>query len=83
MVLFFNFLIEDIGVGHESLDEICTISSSYGYHAKLTGAGGGGCAYLLLWKDNQEKRQEMKNEFEKRGYYCFETKIGGEGLKII
>jgi galactokinase/mevalonate kinase-like predicted kinase len=49
----------------------------------LTLSGGGGCAYLLLWNDNEQKRQRMKSDFEKRGYYCFETKIGGEGLKII
>eukprot|EP01080_Neovahlkampfia_damariscottae_P011142 gene11142-3964_t len=38
-------LLNEIGVGHQSLDDICNISSSFGFHSKLTGAGGGGCAY--------------------------------------
>jgi mevalonate kinase len=35
-------------VSHPKIDEIVRVSSSLGLHAKLTGAGGGGFAYVLL-----------------------------------
>lgn len=41
-------LLNALGVGHESLTKICDISKKYHLHSKLTGAGGGGCAYTLL-----------------------------------
>jgi len=37
-----------IGVSHPALDSICDISARHGFVSKLTGAGGGGCAYTLL-----------------------------------
>ena len=80
-------LLNEIGVGHHTLDEICNISSSFGFHSKLTGAGGGGCAYVLIPNQlNAEKELDLnnlKNELKKKGYYYFETTICGEGLKIL
>lgn len=37
-----------IGVSHPSLQAICDESVSLGFSAKLTGAGGGGCAITVL-----------------------------------
>lgn len=37
-----------MGVSHPSLDHIVTEARNHGFHAKLTGAGGGGCAIILL-----------------------------------
>lgn len=41
-------LLNCIGVSHPMLDRVVTLASSCGLAAKLTGAGGGGCALLLL-----------------------------------
>ena len=40
-----------LGVSHPSLDRAVSIARKHGVHAKLTGAGGGGCALALLDPD--------------------------------
>jgi len=43
-----HHLLNGIGVGHPALDKIVSISADFGLASKLTGAGGGGCAFTLL-----------------------------------
>ena len=46
-------LLNAIGVGHASLDTVVQVTAQHGLHSKLTGAGGGGCAYTLLTPGTQ------------------------------
>ena len=41
-------LLNVLGVGHSSLDSVHSIARRHKLHAKLTGAGGGGCAFALI-----------------------------------
>ena len=41
-------LLELIGVGHESLTHVCHICRSHELSCKLTGSGGGGCAFAII-----------------------------------
>eukprot|EP00211_Chloroparvula_japonica_P005413 CAMPEP_0119135830 /NCGR_PEP_ID=MMETSP1310-20130426/20153_1 /TAXON_ID=464262 /ORGANISM="Genus nov. species nov., Strain RCC2339" /LENGTH=356 /DNA_ID=CAMNT_0007126775 /DNA_START=153 /DNA_END=1219 /DNA_ORIENTATION=+ len=41
-------LLDLIGVNHEKIKEVVAIASEHGLKAKLTGAGGGGCVFILL-----------------------------------
>ena len=41
-------LLNAIGVGHKTLTQVCGIAQERGMGAKLTGAGGGGCAIVLI-----------------------------------
>ena len=41
-------LLNAVGVGHPALDQVCTLAREEGLAAKLTGAGGGGCAIILI-----------------------------------
>jgi len=41
-------LLDLLGVGHPSLDTVHSIAQRHKLHAKLTGAGGGGCAFALI-----------------------------------
>jgi mevalonate kinase len=37
-----------LGVGHPALDMIINTGKEFGFHSKLTGAGGGGCGFTLI-----------------------------------
>eukprot|EP01135_Chromosphaera_perkinsii_P003741 Nk52_evm1s254 gene=Nk52_evmTU1s254 len=74
-------LLKAIGVSHPSLEKVCTTASEFGFGAKLTGAGGGGCAFILV-PDNCEELQvkNMCSELEKCGFSCYDTFVGGRGV---
>lgn len=48
MFLINQHLLNALGVGHHSLDQVLAIALQHGLAAKLTGGGGGGCAIILL-----------------------------------
>uniref|UniRef100_A0A6B2L6X3 Mevalonate kinase n=1 Tax=Arcella intermedia TaxID=1963864 RepID=A0A6B2L6X3_9EUKA len=71
-----------LGVGHPALDRICHISNQNHMQSKLTGAGGGGCAFTLVKKNIvPSKVTTMISELEAAGFECFPVNIGGKGLQ--
>ncbi|KAK3083071.1 hypothetical protein FSP39_013172 [Pinctada imbricata] len=48
MILMNQLQLKVLGVSHPTLDTICQSCEELGLTAKLTGAGGGGCAYCLI-----------------------------------
>lgn len=59
-----QILLDLIGVSHESIGAICLISEQYGCTAKLTGAGGGGCVYILPKEENCVQLADALNTLE-------------------
>jgi mevalonate kinase len=53
-------LLDALGVGHPSLTSVVTTSAKYGFSAKLTGAGGGGCAFTVLPRDCADSEEGVK-----------------------
>ena len=49
-----------LGVSHPSLDRAVSIARKHGVHAKLTGAGGGGCALALLDPDAASNKVRVR-----------------------
>ncbi len=45
-----HVLLNDMGVGHPSLDKVVEVTDRLSLASKLTGAGGGGCALTLIRK---------------------------------
>lgn len=41
-------LLNAIGVGHSTIDQIVLMCAKHNLHAKLTGAGGGGCVFAII-----------------------------------
>ena len=49
-------LLELMSVGHPKLRAVCAIAEKHGLCAKLTGAGGGGCAFALIPNGKKSSR---------------------------
>ena len=75
--------LEALKVSHPSLDEICRIAAGFGLNAKLTGAGGGGFAFVLVPPGaDEEAVSKTKEEMEKKGFTCYETSLGAKGVVL-
>ncbi|XP_016837704.1 mevalonate kinase [Nasonia vitripennis] len=76
-------LLATCQVSHETLDTICKTAKKYGFSAKLTGAGGGGFAYVLIPPNvNNAKVEDLTNELKIQGFSVTETKLGGSGVEV-
>jgi mevalonate kinase len=61
-------LLNGIGVGHAVLDRVCDVARAAGFPgAKLTGAGGGGCALVLLPSDQHTNSTALIQALEAEG----------------
>ena len=76
-------LLNAVGVGHPALDSVCDIAKKEGrLHAKLTGAGGGGCAICLVDEGvtDEEVDQVVDALLQQLNATCLRITVGGEGL---
>lgn len=76
-------LLNNLGVGHEFLTDICLRASVANYAAKQTGAGGGGIAFILY--DAREKDPNLdliRDDFVRVGYKVHDHEINCEGLAV-
>ncbi|ALC41606.1 CG33671 [Drosophila busckii] len=79
-----NDLLKAIGVTHPKLEQIFTIAFKRGFFSKLTGAGAGGYAIVLL-PENYECNEvywKLKEELEAAGFGVHVTTAGGIGLRV-
>ncbi|XP_017145858.2 mevalonate kinase [Drosophila miranda] len=79
-----NDLLKAIGVSHPKLEQIFTIAFKRGFFSKLTGAGAGGYAIVLLPEnyDCNEVYWKLKEELESAGFGVHVTTAGGVGLRV-
>lgn len=76
-------LLATCQVSHPSLDRICAEATNYGLAAKLTGAGGGGYAYVLLHPNTTtETITSITKKLIANGYLVTLTRLGGAGVQI-
>ena len=84
-------LLYTLGVSHLSLESVVATAARYGLAAKITGAGGGGCAFVLLPPIASGALDETRvgdvgavlaAELSNGGFSCFETIIGGAGVLV-
>mmetsp|Transcript_10398 Transcript_10398/g.15965 ORF Transcript_10398/g.15965 Transcript_10398/m.15965 type:complete len:439 (+) Transcript_10398:142-1458(+) len=86
-------MLRSVGVSHESLDHVCHVTEtiSEGQAAtKLTGAGGGGCAMIVLQtnecnnsvsieKLTQKIQKALEGGWHRWKFNCFRSSLGGDG----
>lgn len=76
-------LLDQLGVGHEKLTDICMRAQRLNLTAKQTGAGGGGSAFVL-YNDSEDSDcvNQLRNEFKEAGYYVHDHSIGCDGVTV-
>lgn len=79
-----NNLLRAIGVSHPSLEKVFQLADSGGFDAKLTGAGGGGCALVFLPKDYESLKEfgVLTGSLTEAGFSWMATTIGGSGVEF-
>jgi mevalonate kinase len=83
-----NDLLCCIGVGHPALDKVVRVTGKLGIKTKLTGAGGGGCAFSLIPNSRERLGSESSSllvdqaieKLKQNGYQCLPSLLGGPGL---
>lgn len=76
-------LLATLGVSHPSLDRVCAVAASNGLHGKLTGAGGGGYAYILVPPDvKPEDLDRTVDQLKRENFDCWETELGVDGVLV-
>ena len=83
LICYNQRLLETLQVSHPSLDAIVSLAQSYGLCGKLTGAGGGGFAFILLRPCvNENIILEVKEKLSQQGFTCYEADLGVHGVRI-
>ena len=75
-------LLNAMGVGHASLDAVCRATKAHGLPAKLTGAGGGGCAIALISPGTPRDVVDAATaDLQAQKCLVFETLLGVPGVR--
>jgi len=76
-------LLKTLGVSHPALENVIRICASFGLHGKLTGAGGGGFAFVLIPTDFGESTvTSVREKLSEEGFTVLRTKVGGGGVTV-
>ena len=78
-------LLRQLGVSTEKLDEVVKIAKGHNCCAKLTGAGGGGCAIVFLNPNatNQSVTELLFSSFSSEGFAVLKVKLGCHGVRKV
>jgi mevalonate kinase len=78
-----NNLLRTIDVSHPKLEKILTIAANNEFAAKITGAGGGGCVFVLLPSNFKSlaKYKSLCDSFTSAGFNWMQTSVSsGTGV---
>lgn len=75
-------LLQALGVSHPSLDGIVQISKEHSLVGKLTGAGGGGFAIVLVPTGKEGALALLKEKLISCGFGVHDVELGGPGVQL-
>ena len=68
-------------MGHPTLDRVHSTAVKHDRACKLTGAGGGGCAIVLLQGHDDAATAGLKLDLARLNCDTFSSRVGGKGVK--
>lgn len=76
-------LLSTLDMSHPKLDDICSIARASAFAGKLTGAGGGGYAYILLLPHTTTERiASLTERLIAENFSVTTTSLGCDGVRI-
>ncbi|XP_011869264.1 PREDICTED: mevalonate kinase-like [Vollenhovia emeryi] len=79
-------LLNVLDVSHSQLEVVCSMARARTYAGKLTGAGGGGFAYILLpfniSNEHTKSIQDLTEELKEKGFYVTMATLSCRGVEI-
>ncbi len=83
LIAYNQKLLESLGVSHPRLEEAIKAVQPFGLKGKLTGAGGGGFAFILLPPYITESDiANAKEKLVKKDFEIHETHLGVNGVRV-
>ncbi|KAH0542213.1 hypothetical protein FGG08_003335 [Glutinoglossum americanum] len=85
LIVINHGLLVSLGVSHPKLERIRELVDHAGVGwAKLTGAGGGGCAIAVLKPGvKHETLQGLEVQLDSEGFEIYQTTLGGDGVGVL
>ncbi|XP_042900326.1 mevalonate kinase isoform X2 [Parasteatoda tepidariorum] len=77
-------LLSALGVSHTKIDKISEVAKKYDCSCKLTGAGGGGCAFIVLPSKTEKSEfliKDLIEELERNGFGVWNLFLGTPGVQ--
>jgi len=75
-------LRDRLGVSHPAIDRVVAIAQEHGLHAKLTGAGCGGCVFVLVPRRCAVQADAALASLQASGFVAFSATLCVEGLSL-
>lgn len=76
-------ILSILGVSHPLLDKICNEAREHGLAAKLTGAGGGGHAFILIPPNTADETiSRISQKLIANGFKVIQAQVGCHGVTI-
>lgn len=76
-------LLYSLQVSNREINSIVNLANEFGFHTKITGAGGGGCCITLLNGEKTSQRvTQLISKLKDNNFMPFQTKLGTGGVCI-
>jgi mevalonate kinase len=75
-------LLYSLHITNSQLNTIVNLALNHGFSSKITGAGGGGCCYVLLDGSYEDAYALLCKDLAQSGFGFFKTQLGCQGVRF-